>query len=210
MTPPDGWSPAFPGQRPPFEPGHTASLQHGARSERRVAPLAEEIETAARADPTWPPHLRGREYAAAVRGWARAEAMAELLWRYLADRDLDEALTALETTDTETEQHKGRARSMSRSRRTTAALDAWQRAQTTAAYHRRQLGLDPVSRAKLGKDLAMAGAFAHAGIERLHAVGADLVEQARARGALTGPQTADPDPADQRQGDEREDGSREQ
>ena len=37
------WKPAFEGQRPPFLPGNEANLIHGARSERRVGPLAERI-----------------------------------------------------------------------------------------------------------------------------------------------------------------------
>jgi hypothetical protein len=39
----NGWTPEFPGQRQPFTDGNEAAVTHGARSERRVGPLAEQI-----------------------------------------------------------------------------------------------------------------------------------------------------------------------
>ncbi len=43
---PDGtqaWEPAFPGQRPPLQPGHTLSLKHGARATVSLGPRVEEL-----------------------------------------------------------------------------------------------------------------------------------------------------------------------
>src|SRR4051794_9911753 len=37
------WTPAFEGQRPPFEEGNEAATTHGAYSEQRLLPLAEGI-----------------------------------------------------------------------------------------------------------------------------------------------------------------------
>lgn len=37
------WSPAFEGQRPPFEPGNELAAAHGAYREQALAPLAREI-----------------------------------------------------------------------------------------------------------------------------------------------------------------------
>lgn len=37
------WVPEFPGQRPPIQPGHLASVRHGAFSQRLIGPLAEAI-----------------------------------------------------------------------------------------------------------------------------------------------------------------------
>ncbi len=37
------WTPAFPGQRPPFERGNAAAVRHGARSVVTLAPRAAEI-----------------------------------------------------------------------------------------------------------------------------------------------------------------------
>jgi len=144
----------------PFEPGHEKSLHHGARSERQIGPLPVEIEQAARADAAWPDYLDDPSYSGAVTAWARSEAMAELVFRYLADRDIAAALTALEETDEQSEMTGGRGRRITSTRRTTAALDAFHRAQSAAAGHRRSLGLDPLSRARLGRDVVAAEAMA--------------------------------------------------
>lgn len=37
------WVPAFEGQRPPFEPGHTASMTHGAYATIALKPRADEL-----------------------------------------------------------------------------------------------------------------------------------------------------------------------
>ena len=43
------WTPAFPGQRPPFEPGHELTVKHSAYADVRLGPrvaeLADEIRT---------------------------------------------------------------------------------------------------------------------------------------------------------------------
>jgi hypothetical protein len=67
-------------QRPPFEPGHTLTLKHGARSPRVYEPIARELVNAVIAE---------REdllpYRHAVEAWADAEARAGLLRAHLAD-----------------------------------------------------------------------------------------------------------------------------
>lgn len=37
------WTPAFPGQRPPFQPGHQLTREHGAYSQQAIEPLQEAI-----------------------------------------------------------------------------------------------------------------------------------------------------------------------
>lgn len=150
------WAPAFPSQRPPFEAGHTVTLRHGAYSSRTVEPLAEEIEQAARTSSSWPPYLDDPSYLLAVRAWASAEAVAELLRRHLAGQDFTEALadvTEEESTETAT---KGRTTRRSTSRRVRSALELLDRAESRAANHRARLGLDPLSRARLGRDVTSA------------------------------------------------------
>lgn len=71
---PDGWQPAFPGQRPPFGSGNFASLRHGAFSHRLTGPFADSIaaEQLSRDDcPLW---LQDPSYASAVTAWTFAEA----------------------------------------------------------------------------------------------------------------------------------------
>jgi len=125
------WVPAFPGQRPPFAPGNRLSLTHGAHSRPLVEPrakaLVETIEAAA------PPWLQDCD-AAAVRGWATAEARCELLRDWLAARDPLNGKGEPWPASTE--------------------LLRWER---LAAQHRQRLGLDPLSRGQLGRDTAVAG-----------------------------------------------------
>lgn len=175
---------------PPFERGNQVAHRSGAHSPTKVGPLAVEIEQRARASAGWPPYLDGPEYAVAVTAWARAEAVAELLWRHLAEQDVAAALAEVEVEDVEETSGKGRSRRRSTARRTKAALDWFQRAERSAALHRQRLGLDPLSRARLGKDVATSAV--QAGMAQLHADGAELVARARAAGAL--PATP-PDPA---------------
>jgi hypothetical protein len=48
------WVPAFPSQRPPFEPGNQlATTYHGAYSPRRVDPLAAELVAVVLDDPRY-------------------------------------------------------------------------------------------------------------------------------------------------------------
>jgi len=123
QTGPGEWVPAFPGQRPPFQPGHTLSVRHGAHSERLVAPLADAILQRAVEDTPW---LLEARYAPSVRAWARAEAQAVLLTEYLEAQGLHDA--------------EGRLR---------PAEQALHRAETRAANLRKDLGLTPLSAARI-------------------------------------------------------------
>lgn len=106
---PEGWVPAFPGQRPPFEegntvgrrfgPGHEVSVKHGAYSPRHVEPAAEELRQAILSDPAMPAHLRspinGLELAAMCRAHVQAELAAKSLGECVdrCDGDLVKAAT---------------------------------------------------------------------------------------------------------------------
>lgn len=180
-------------RHPPFAPGNRVGELHGARSERRIAPLAVEVERAARADPSWPSYLDDAGYASAVAAWARAEAIVSLLWSWLAEQDLDAAVasTTEQHTDTETTEEAGglasRTRSRSSSRHVDSALsqlDRWERA---AAKQRQRLGLDPLSRARLGRDVASAQ-------HDLSSYLSNLAEQRDADQAATRPEITADDP----------------
>jgi len=141
---------------PPFEPGHEASTVHGARSPRRVGPLADEIREQLLADGSTPDHLRRAEFAAAVAAWARSEAVVRLLWEWLAEQDVEAALTDT-TSSAEVEEHgKAVTKRRSVSRRVTSVLDQLHRAEVRAAGMRRALGLDPLSAGRLARDLSQS------------------------------------------------------
>lgn len=115
---------------PPFEPGHTLSLRHGAYSPRKVDPLAEELAEKAREAALY---LSDPGYSAAVWAWARAEARVQLLTEWVDEHGLLDA--------------EGRPR---------AAADLLIRCERLAAEGRARLGLDPLSRARLGRDVTAA------------------------------------------------------
>lgn len=140
LTPADGWTPAFPGQRPPFNgpAGNALGLHHGAHSPRRVDPIAQEFVDVVLADPavSW---LTDADRPALF-ALGRAEAKVQLLEDYL--HRLAEAEGA-ELADLE-------------AKRVEAAYRELHRAETRAASLRSQLGFTPLSRARLGRDTAAA------------------------------------------------------
>lgn len=158
------WVPDFPGQRRPFEvgnpyritPGTTLAKTHGAYSATTVAPLAEEIEQRARTDASWPEYLTDVSYVPAVAAWAHSEAVCVLLRKYLAERSFEDGMTDVHSEETEERRRKGSSSRLTTGRRTRAALDMLSRWEATASSHRSRLGLDPLSRAKLGRDVTAA------------------------------------------------------
>ncbi|MBK7610840.1 MAG: hypothetical protein IPJ15_05960 [Actinomycetales bacterium] len=135
------WTPAFPGQRPPFEPGNTVALQHGAFSPRFVDPLAADLVGMVLEDPQVG-YLTAPAYRPALWAWARAEAQAQLLVEYLA-RAGQESGDGVGDLDLD---------------RVRTAYLLLHRAESRADRSRARLGLDPLSRARLGKDVAQAKA----------------------------------------------------
>jgi hypothetical protein len=122
-------------QRPPFEPGNMLAMKSGVYSPRVVDPIAAELVAGIHADPSVP-FLRETPYQAAVWAWARAEARVIALTRWLELKGNESGI-----------EEDGKVTP------TLTALAVWEK---IAANHRTRLGLDPLSRAKLGKDLAGA------------------------------------------------------
>jgi len=117
---------------PPFELGHALSMRHGAYSPRRVDPLATELleKVAASLD-----YLAADpSFRPALWAWARAEARVQLLSEYLDEHG-----------------------SLAEDGAPRAALDALRQFERLAADGRASLGLDPLSRARLGRDMTAAG-----------------------------------------------------
>lgn len=131
------WSPAFPGQRSPLEPGHehrvgegnTLSLQHGAYSVLALERRAAELRPALEAD--LPPAVREGGFSASIDLAALALARAEAAANGLAAMDPgDERVELLDRR-----------------------LGRWIKSATQALE---QLGATPRARAALGLDLAAA------------------------------------------------------
>lgn len=115
-------------------PGNFIALKHGATSPRIVDPLAEEIIESIRDQVTW---LTPADEPALL-AWGRAEAQCQLLTTYLASAA---ELTEDGVGDLDADRIK-------------AAYLLLHRAETRASTLRTQLGLTPLARAKLGRDVA--------------------------------------------------------
>lgn len=146
-------------QHPDFGAGNSVAVTHGATSPRRLLPLAEAFAAALLADGETPAYLKDPLYARAVMGWARAEAVVDLLSEWLSGQDLEAGLTEV-TRSAETEDRDGgrdeggRVTRKSVSRRTAGVLEQLRKHEVLAMNLRAQLGLSPLSRARLGKDVA--------------------------------------------------------
>ena len=151
----DGWTPEFGGQRPPFPAGHEYSMVHGARSERKVGPLAVQIAQDLLTDPDVPPHIREPLFAASVQAWSRSEAICQLLWQWLTEHDVMAGLTSATTTTEDEEQVNGKVHRKSLTRSVASVIDTLRRYEVHAANLRSKLGLDPASAARVGRDLAL-------------------------------------------------------
>lgn len=119
-----------PPRHPDFEVGNVVAVKAGHRSPKIVDPLAADIVAEAVQDA---PYLAEPKYRATVLAWAREEARCRLLAEYLDRQGLFDA--------------EGRLR---------PAEAAMHRAETRASNLRSRLGLDPLSRARLGRDVASA------------------------------------------------------
>ncbi len=146
-----GWTPEFPGQRPPFEPGNqvgrqvgegnTLSVKHGAYSPRYVDPVAEELRVAILEDPGTPAHVRSpvnrHELAAMCRAQVQAELAAKSLGEFIDQCDGDLVKAA-------------------RAKGFMAAALLMHRAEQRAASGRSRLGLNSAAYARMGKNVAQA------------------------------------------------------
>lgn len=125
-----------PRKQPPFEPLNEVALKHGAYSPRRVEPLADGLVAGVLVEAALPgsssAYLREPSFRPALWAWARAEARCQLLTEWLIDNGGD--LTAGGDV-------KGAAEHLRR----------WE---AQALKHREQLGLAPLARARMGRDVA--------------------------------------------------------
>jgi len=151
LTIPEGWVPDFEGQRPPFAPGNTLSLKHGVDSSRRVDPIANRfIEELRLSEDQHMQYLAQPRFTAAVWAWAQAEAKVQLVSDWVDGMEISEAAES------------GRGQ--------TSALELLRKWQATAQTQRARLGLDPLSAARLGKDVAQGNQADAAGeLTRLRA-----------------------------------------
>lgn len=133
LVAPEGWVPEFPGQRPPFAPGNDLAVTHGASSPARVDPLAQQYLDEILNDPSTQ-YLTAPRFQAALWHWAQAQARVQLLTDYVDSM----TMTAAASSD----------------RGQTSPLELLRKWMATAQTWAARLGLDPLSAARLGKDVA--------------------------------------------------------
>ena len=129
------WEPAFPGQRPPFAPGNSLSVKHGIKSPSRVDPIAHGYIAEIVSDPTTS-YLGQPRFSAALWSWASAQAKVQLLTLWVDDMPID----------VQTYSGKGQ----------TSPLELLRKWMATAQTWASRLGLDPLSAARLGKDVSQS------------------------------------------------------
>lgn len=119
--------------RPPFEPGNELAVTHGAWSVRKLQPAAAKLLEGLRLDDQVA-YLRQPAYGPALAAWAQAEARVMLI----------EVWVDAMPMQAQTESKQGQ----------TSPLELLRKWEATASTHRARLGLDPLSRARLGRDVA--------------------------------------------------------
>lgn len=139
---PEGWAPAFSGQRPPFQegntygakPGEMRAWKHGAFSDRTIEPVAAVIlDSILSSDDV--AFLRAPHFAGALRRHVRAAARVELIEAWVDSMSIEEAARS----------DKGQ----------TSPLELLRKWQTTADNSAGKLGLDATSWARIRKDYAI-------------------------------------------------------
>jgi hypothetical protein len=164
--PPRGYS------REPFKPGHELSTTHGANSPRKVGPLAREYAAQFMESDSTPGYLiSDKSYGPVIESYCRCLAVLTLLWAWFDDQDIASAMTDQTTEDEDEERtyvreagedddgderrgSKRRTRRRTVSSHVTSVLSELYRWEGRAITLRGRMGLDPLSRAKIGRDVA--------------------------------------------------------
>lgn len=130
---PEGWVPEFEGQRPPFAPGNQLAVTHGAYSKTRTDPIAQRFIQELADDPSLD-YLNAPRFHAALWAWASAMAKVELLTDWVDSMPIRDAADS--------------------ARGQTSTLELLRKWMATAQTAAARIGLDPLSAARLGKDVA--------------------------------------------------------
>jgi hypothetical protein len=126
-----------------------------------VGPRAEALAAAVLEDAEFPDHVRSAVFRMSLAAWARAEAVASLLFDYLVTLGPEQMMTP-------------------RLAGTRAPADLWRAADAHAAKLRSELGLSPVSYAKIAKDLGIASKASEDALKAMQDAGRQIRERRQA------------------------------
>lgn len=156
-------------RHPDYEPGNLVGLRHGAHSPQLVRNDADQLLAEIEAeDPPWLGHVDR----AALDAWLYSEATCRRLRAWLDEH--------------------GHLHDDGKPRSASTLLITWER---RAADQRGRLGFDPLSRARLGRDTAVAQAATADALEALRTRGREVVEVRRRAELAAGSESdiVDPD-----------------
>lgn len=114
-----------------------SNYKHGIRSQRAISDRAEAIVTAMLGDAHCPDYLRSAAFIPSVMAWGKAEAAASLAWDWCEQLGTPGMFLMGE----------GHGRS---------AIDMWKALHAHARSVRNDIGLSPISYAKIARDLGIA------------------------------------------------------
>jgi hypothetical protein len=132
--------------------GNEIALQHGAYSPRRVGELADDIATALLDSPDTASYLQNPEWAPLIASYARAQAIVTLMWRWLDSVDTETALGDVTESEESEERDGTKVRRRSTTKHVESVLTQLHRHEVRALNLATQLGLTPVSRARLPRN----------------------------------------------------------
>lgn len=159
-----GVSPLRPrrGSAPPLRPPGTHPRRGDTPAERAIRERATALVTAMWETPRCPPHLRQEAFASQMLAWGRAEAVASVAYDRMCE------LLAEQGPDAIFGMKPGIMRAMS---------EVWMGLERHASQQRSKLGLDPVSYAKISRDLGIAAGAAEDRLTKMAKQGSEIVQR---------------------------------
>jgi hypothetical protein len=139
-----------------IKPGSKINRTHGGTDPERISAVSAQILTALLNSPDCPQWLHDTSYNWELLAWSEAEARVTLMRAWLNEHGIVRGMTEV-TVSEEVETSSGDKSTVTRvlnAEKIDGMFNSLHKAETLAANRRAALGLTPVSRARLGKDLA--------------------------------------------------------
>lgn len=142
--------------RVPFGAGNEVAVTHGAYSDSVLSPRAAAKMEQWLADPDFPEHAKKPYLRDVLRSYAWIRARIDLYWEMCDELGPERAIEELTTTTEKVtgSMEDGTFKRTAKSRKRMAPEETLRRWDASALKYAEQLGLTPMARAKLGKDVS--------------------------------------------------------
>lgn len=147
-------------------------------SPARIKVLAQAIILRVLENPAMPDHLRSPLFRPSLDAWARTEAGLQMIYDWMSDQ---------------IEQGGTGAMMVPPMPGTKAPMETWMLLERSAATLRSKLGMDPVSYAKIARDLGLGSKNEQDRLERMAEQGAGIVARAELESGVAEAEVIDPD-----------------